>query len=244
MNLFFFSLRSLITEYGLGFLGKVVFAHPLKFGKGLWKYLKTARLLTQNSSEWIGFDTRREKPISLMGLGFCLKPLDPPCISKQPNHNCYFFENSLQKNPEIMPDCCSNCLIRELGLTALATGSSLYIMTSAQDVLLDLFVPALRNNFHTRVLLTLCAYSLRPFRLALDICGIEAAIFSFQKGDCTDYATWRKADKGIKDEQTCFNMDSIMHIKNLMQTSEGKTTHVGTFIKKGNIFYPKNSLHS
>lgn len=237
VHLFWFNLRSLLTEYGITFLFRVVFPHPVKTFRGIKKYLRDEKLSMKPSSQWIGNVNLCQSGNSLLGLGFCLKPLEPVCISERPNHNCYYFENSQYLTPAETPDCCLNCQIRIMGLAALQTGSCLYIMTSAHDVLQDLLLPALRKKTFKNVVLILCAYSLRPFKLALDICGLEAAFFSFAEGDCADYATWRKADKGNKAERTCCAPDIVAKINRLLKTGDKPAGPAEKFQKKGHIFF-------
>lgn len=173
-----------------------------------------------------------------MGLGYCLKPLDPLCISGRANHDCYYFENNLQNEEDNTPDCCQQCTIRYIGSRALASGSSLYIMTSARDILFDVFLPAMNSNFTQTAVFGLCHYSLEPFKMALHITDINATLFTFESGDCRDYSTWRKADKGIKLDQTKLkncDMDKIIHILNRSDKEERCELK---YLKKQNVFVP------
>lgn len=184
-----FCLRSLYREYGVEFLVRVLLAHPLAAWKGIRDYArpKTAPL-----------DATPQGPGCLTGIGFCLKPLHPPCPSGRANHRCACFEH-----PDSPPPApCPSCLIRTLGTHALAAGHTVYIMTSARDLLHDVLLPALCRRRFRYAVLTLCRFSFEPMRLALAVCGVEARLFPFQDGDCRDYATWRRADIGDKPQQT------------------------------------------
>jgi hypothetical protein len=127
-------------------------------------------------------------------------------------------------------------LIREIGLGALSSKSDFYIMTSAKDILSDLFLPALDSNTYTTALLSLCHYSFEPFKIASFISGIDVFLFPFEKGDCEDYKTWRQADKGIKETQTQLRDCDQDKIKTLLENSTHKPETGLKFTKKGNIF--------
>jgi hypothetical protein len=121
-------------------------------------------------------------------------------------------------------------------LEALASKSDFYIMTSALDILHDLFLPALNTNTYSKVLLGLCHYSFEPFKIALFISGIVAFLFPFEKGDCENYRTWRQADKGIKDTQTELNADDLEAITALLKSQTQEDNPVFKYRKMGNIF--------
>lgn len=239
LSLWSFCLRSTFKEYGNAFLLKVVVPHPIKTFNGMKKYSQASgrnspspSVVSPKASEprWIG-----EKG-SVVGIGFCAKPLVPICISGRANHDCAYFEHHLHLNQNPKPESCQNCLIREIGLEALASKSDFYIMTSAKDILDDLFIPALNSDRYSRALLSLCHYSFEPFKIALFITGIEAFLFSFEKGDCEDYRTWRQADKGIKDTQTELRDHDLESIKTLLQSSRKELNPVFKYTKIGNIF--------
>jgi hypothetical protein len=109
-------------------------------------------------------------------------------------------------------------------------------MTSAKDILYDFFLPALNSDKYTTALLGLCHYSFEPFKIALSISGIDAYLFPFEKGDCEDYRTWRKADKGIKDTQTQLRGSDRERIKDILHKETHKSDAGLKFTKKGNIF--------
>ena len=74
--------------------------------------------------------------------------------------------------------------------------------------------------------------------MALYITDIDASLFTFESGDCQDYATWRKADTGIKLDQTKLkncDMDKIIH--NLNEPDE-EERYESIYFKKQNIFVP------
>ena len=234
-----FSMNSLVRNYGIEFISRVIIKHPVKTITGIKKYQKFNK--TKELSDTILVNPKHsEKCIgkhkSITGAGFCLKPLNPECISGRANHNCGFFEYNLhlQKNTE--PLCCKGCMIKKIGLLALYAKSSFYIMTSANDILYDIIQPSVETGKYLKGLFCMCKYSFEPFKIALLISGIEACLYSFESGDCRDYKTWLKADTGIKDEQTTLSNTFIKSVENILSlTSSDRNIK---FKKVGNIFYP------
>ncbi len=234
-----FSIQSLVRNYGIEFISRVIIKHPVKTISGIKKYQKLTK--TEELSDKIMINPQHSgkctgKNKSITGAGFCLKPLKPECISGRANHDCKFLEQNLhlQKNNE--PLCCRDCMIKKTGLMALYGKSSFYIMTSAKDILYDIIQPAVDKGKYLRGLFYMCKYSFEPFKIALLISGIEACLFSFETGDCKDYKTWLRADIGIKDEQTTLGNTFISSIENILSlTSSNRNIK---FKKVGNIFYP------
>jgi hypothetical protein len=235
-----FYLHSLFKEYGGAFLFRVAAPHPIKTLKGIKMYSQSNG---RNSSIASMVSTKTIKPQwkggkgSVVGIGFCVKPMEPSCISGRANHDCAYFENHLHLSQDPKHEPCQDCLVREIGMMALTSKSDFYIMTSAKDILYDLFLPSLNSNTYGRALLCLCQYSFEPFKIALFISGINALLFPFEKGDCTDYRTWRQADKGIKDTQTKLWDIDHERIKALLQSSRQQMTHAVKYTKPGNIFH-------
>ena len=239
LSLWNFCLRSVFKEYGKTFLLKIAAPHPIKTLKGLRKY---GQFSGENSSTVSMFSAKATETKwtggkgSVVGIGFCAKPIEPSCVSGRANHDCAYFENHLHLSQDPKPEPCRSCLVREIGMAALSSKSDFYIMTSAIDILYDLFLPALRSNSYSRALLGLCHYSFEPFKIALCISGIEALLFPFEKGDCGDYRTWRQADKGIKLTQTHLSDHDKETIKSLLQNSKHKVNSALEYTKTGNIF--------
>lgn len=240
IKLWRFSFRSILREYGREFIINVVLRHPIKTLKGIHKYRifnsqddPTDHLITplKISEQWKGGEH------SIVGVGFCLKPLNPVCVSGRANHNCFFFERHLHVMNRSTPECCSNCSIKHIGLLTLATGSSFYIMTSAKDILFDVLLPSIETDKYSNGLFVICRYSFEPFKFALSISGIESYLFPYEIGDCKDYKSWLSADVGIKDEQTELNGRDCSTIKEILTHSAMKNSIQCKFEKKGNIFY-------
>jgi hypothetical protein len=101
-------------------------------------------------------------------------------------------------------------------------------MTSARDILDDVFVPAMTGGTFTTGLFVLCRYSLQPFAVGLLASGISGRLFPLGAGDCCDYRTWLLADRGIKAEQTAVDGDRMGAIVRLLDaaTSPSGAVHV------------------
>jgi hypothetical protein len=239
-HIWVFALHSLSREYGTGFITKIALAHPVKTIRGLLRYRAMGRQTEHpqslDSLAWEG------GPESLVGLGFCLKPLDPPCPSGRPNHDCLYFEEGLHLRPAAAPESCRRCFIREAGFRVLRSGCGLYIMTSAADILEDLLLPSIRSQAFKRTLLGLCPYSIEPFRIALAVCGVETRMFPYGEGDCRDYRTWREADKGFKKERTSFHTHVRRSLMESLAAGGASSEKPDCLVRrKGNILFCHDS---
>lgn len=174
---------------------------------------------------------------TIIGVGFCLKPINPPCLSGRSNHDCHYLEHLLHSEASDISVCCRQCAIREIGIMTLKTGAAFYIMTSAKDILFDVFKPALDEGRFSSGLFMLCRYSMRPFAVGLLASGIRGWLFPFEKGDCQDYKTWLQADHGIKEEQTEINEQNRRTIKKLLENTMKEISPDTQFERQGNVFY-------
>ncbi len=236
-----FSFHSVFKEYGWQFLRRVALRHPVKTGKAVLDSGAldfSGNMTTIHSS---AANPRLEGARSIVGVGFCLKPLSPPCISGRANHDCHCLEHSLRFDRSDLSECCRQCAIREIGTMAMKTGAAFYIMTSARDILFDVFIPALKERRFTSGLFVLCNYSLRPFAVGLLASGIQGWLFSFERGDCGDYRTWIQADRGMKDERTEISKTSWKKIKDLLAQAEENSTLNVQIERRGNILYPSTA---
>jgi hypothetical protein len=234
-----FCLHSLFREYGWQFLRHVALPHPARTARAVLDSgaLDLSDNVTQVSIA--GSGQSLEDARSIVGVGFCLKPMDPPCMSGRANHNCHYLEHLLHSKEPNVPECCRQCAIREIGTMTLKTGAAFYIMTSAQDILFDVFTPALKKERFSSGLFVLCRYSLRPFAVGLLASGIRGWLFPFETGDCRDYKTWLLADRGIKEERTKTGEPTRNTIKNLLAKAAEEPQPHRRFVKRGNILYPE-----
>jgi hypothetical protein len=121
---------------------------------------------------------------------------------------------------------------------SLKAGSAFYIMTSARDILFDLFVPALKRRRWSFGVFVLCRYSLRPFAVGLIGSGIRGRMIPFEKGDCRDYGTWLQADRGFKEEQTFVSRRSADGIRTVLDEMGTKQAPAREFRRIGNVLCP------
>ncbi len=234
-----FCLRSLLREYGWLFVSRVAVPHPLRTARAVFAAgaLDVSGHMTAVPP---GVPAPRlENARSIVGLGFCLKPMNPPCPSGRPNHDCRYLENLPQAAGADLPAPCRRCAIGEIGTLTLETGAAFYIMTSARDILFDVFVPSLDRGTFSSGLFVLCRYSIRPFAVGLLASGIRARLLPFEKGDCTDYRTWLLADRGIKDEQTALGEPRCGMIREQLEGAGQTPPPAGRFEKRGHVLYPR-----
>ena len=234
-----FCLRSLLREYGWQFFLRVAAPHPLS----------TARAVLASSALDVSGDMTAVSPGGpgpglggrrlIVGLGFCLKPMVPSCPSGRPNHDCQYLENLPCSDSQDISDSCRRCAIREIGLLALNAGTALYIMTSARDILLDVFVPALDRGRFSSGVFALCGYSVRPFAVGLLASGMRGWLVTFEKGDCRDYKTWLLADRGVKDEQTILDAPTHRTLRALLEDAATRKTPATRFERRGHVLYPR-----
>ena len=233
-----FCWHSLLREYGWQFFRRVVLPHPVKTAQAVWA--SGALDYAGDRTEVGAGDTVRSfgGARSLVGVGFCLKPLDPPCPSGRFNHDCRYLETLPRSEAADIPAACRQCAIREIGTLALRAGAAVYVMTSAQDILLDVFAPALDDRRFTSGLFALCRYSLRPFAVGLLAGGMRGWMFPFEQGDCRDYKTWLKADRGTKDERTEINPPNRSAIREFLRAAAPDSPPAAGFEKRGNVLFP------
>lgn len=236
-----FCLHSLFREYGWQFIRKIALPHPIRTVKAVFDAgaLDFTGENTEISNETL--DPRLEGGRSIVGVGFCMKPMNPPCPSGRSNHDCHYLEHLLPSGVREIPLPCRQCTIKQLGMMTLNSGAAFYIMTSAQDILFDVFAPANNKGRFSSGLFVLCRYSLMPFAVGLLASNMRGWLFSFERGDCRDYKTWLQADRGIKDDRTEVTESTIGIIKEILVNSVKNPTSRTQFEKRGNIFFQKVS---
>ena len=232
-----FCLRSLVREYGWLFIRRVAARHP-------WRTLKALREAgridaAERGVVEVGGGTpkiRPDGPPSIVGAGFCLKPVDPPCPSGRFNHDCVCLERLAGADGAAVPAPCQSCAIREIGTRALLAGSAFYVMTSARDILNDVYVPALEDRRFPTGIFVLCRYSFKPFAFGLLASGMSAKLLPLDHGDCRDYRTWLLADRGVKDEQTTVGGTGMASVVGLL--GRAAPSQVLTIERRGKVLYP------
>lgn len=232
-----FFLHSLFREYGWDFFRRVAVPHPVRTARAVLRsgVLDFSGDMTAISDE--APSRGLEGTGAIVGVGFCLKPMNVPCPSGRPNHDCHYLENLLQSTASDAPVPCRQCAVGEFGIMTLRTGGAFYIMTSARDILLDVFAPALDDGAFTSGLFVLCRYSLRPFAVGLLASGMQGWMFPFARGDCQDYQTWLQADRGVKEEQTEIDKPTQERIRELLRGAAQKPSTATQFERRGNVLY-------
>jgi hypothetical protein len=236
-----FCVRSLFREYGWQFFLRVAAPHPLRTARAV---LDSGTL--DASGDTIAVPASGAGPglgggRSVVGLGFCLKPMVPPCPSGRPNHDCQFLEGLPRSDGQAIPAACRGCAIRGIGLLALKSGAAVYIMTSARDILLDVFVPALDRGRFSSGVFALCGYSVRPFAVGLLASGMRGWLLPFANGDCRDYKTWLRADRGIKDDQTSLDGPTNRTIRGLLENAAEGPPVATQFEKRGHVLHARTA---
>ena len=237
-SLWRFCLRGLFREYGGHFFFRLALPHPVAAVRAL---RAAARL------DVSGGDVAVPAPASgppggprpIVGLGFCLKPLDPPCPAGRFNHDCRFLEEGSGSGARDVPAPCRACAIRELGLLALRAGAAVYVMTSARDILFDLYLPARDRRLFSAGFFALCRYSLRPFAAGLLAAGLPGRLWPFETGDCRDDAAWRRADLGDKPERTVLSAATLQRIRAALLAAPPAPAPAAGFEKRGPILFPR-----
>lgn len=230
-----FLWHSLFRAYGWRFLWHVALPHPFR----TLRALRAAGRLNASGDcvEVPGSadaDSSSAGAHALVGAGFCLKPL--ACPSGRFNHGCATFEAGRP-----VADCCGECEIRRLGVRALEAGKAFYIMTSARDILFDVYLPALQERRFTSGQFYLCRYSFRPFAAGLLASGIRSRLIAFGSGDCRDYVTWLKADVGVKAEQTVISEPGRQRPLARGDEVKGRSLPDAVINKRNGVFYPAPS---
>jgi hypothetical protein len=232
-----FCLRSLLSEYGWRFAWRIAVRHP-------WRTLQAFREADRiDVTERGGVDVnggtstiRAGDPPAIVGAGFCLKPISPPCPSGRANHDCLFLETLTGQDAAGVPVPCRLCAIREIGTQSLRAGSAFYVMTSARDILDDVYVPAIESRRFPTGLFVLCRYSFKPFAVGLQASGMTARMVPLDQGDCRDYATWLLADRGVKVERTTVDGAATAGVARL--TSAAARSPAARVERRGNVLYP------
>jgi len=255
-----FSFKSLLRDYGPLFTRKILLKHPLKSLHGLASYRRIRQKLSEretidflNGSKKAFLNNLIEKNQRiLVAAGYCQKPIknnESPkgCPSGQFNHNCLYLSHlDLKNSKEDYPDpVCKTCDIGVLGKKTLNAGGYMHIMTSAKDIIYDIFLPSLIQKRFKNAIFLLCPYSAEAIILPLMICDIKSILVKYREGQCNDFEDFTLADKGSKRERTFVDksaLDEINHMLDYISSfNERKSSPQYTrFEMKGNVFVPKN----
>lgn len=244
-----FSYQSFFKEYARLFFLKAVLLHPRRTVSGLRNYqrfIKSKENLFPHYQKFLAVPEessmleRIQHPQirPLVGVGFCLKPYDPEdaalsCPVGRANHECLYLEEGQTVA------VCSDCTIYKILKKCLNAGCIVYIMTSAKDIATDLLLPQIKRGLFPKAILLLCPYSVQAILPSLFICGLEAFLMAYDSGYCQDYKAWRRADLGVKEDQTTLAEESWQKLLDLLDRSGGSVPPSRSFRREGNIFYPE-----
>ena len=241
-----FSLHSLWRPYGRLFFRSVLLRHPWRALAGLRTYRRRIRPGRRPGYSPIGevspeaLEAELASSEWVLGVGFCEKPLDPPCPSGRFNHRCWLLA---QPDADTPPAACQRCRIREVAMHALPAGATVHVMTSAVDFAHDVLLPGLRSGCVRPVVLSICPFSVPPITLALTICGFRGLALSYTPGVCQDFVAWVRADEGFKPEQTGPSLETHHRLLALLDRVAALRSGKGStgprrFRERGNFYVP------
>ena len=255
-----FAFKSLFYEYGSLFAKKILFREPVKSLKGLLLYRKIRNSLSEKKEDIFFINTSKKSFLDrlvleseglLVAVGYCQKPIKnaanaSECPSGLFNHDCLYLSRIDLKNPDehYPASVCAACDIALLGRKTLSVGGTMHIMTSARDMVYDIFLPSLNHGKYRNAVFILCAYSSEPLILPMAICGIKGILVKYSKGDCRDFDEFIKADGGLKNERTSLNKKSLLEVNHIfdyfLSFRKGETSlPYSRFEMIGNMFVPK-----
>jgi len=176
-------------------------------------------------------------PVKTPAMSTAIVPPDAPIINGSPI------------GPETGNAACTHCDIPFIAKHALAAGAGLYIMTTAQDIALDLLVPSLENGRFRQVLMFLCPMSVQAIILPLLICGLSGFLVSYDWGYCDNYARWLRADRGYKPEQTGLKPSRLQRAVSLLDQLAEERRRLGgpstfSWQRAGNMYMPVATYNS
>lgn len=255
-----FSFRSLLRDYGPLFTRKILLKHPIKSFHGFASYRKIRQNLSERETIHFLNGTKRSFLNDLMetnerilvAAGYCQKPIkknesSQGCPSGQFNHDCVYLSRlDLKNTKEDYPaHICKTCDIGILGKKALNAGGYMHIMTSAREIIYDIFLPSIIQKRFRNAIFLLCPYSAEAIILPLMICDIKSMLVKYTEGQCNDFEDFTLADKGSKRERTSVNKSSLVEINNMLDYissfKERKSSPQYTrFEMIDNVFVPKN----
>jgi hypothetical protein len=233
-----FSWHSLNQPYGHTVLRRVMARYPGRTLSGLRAYRQWVRSghgLGPVSCVTADAGQIAQSPRLLVAPGFCQKPLACPAGRFSPD--CRVF--GAPHRPVRLRPVCVGCAVRALGERALAAGASLYLMTSAQQIAHDLFLPALAGHGYRHAVLNVCPLSVQPMALMLFICRMRALLLAYGRGACDTYARWLAADRGDKPERTLLAPAAAATLQDVLDAAtKGEVDGGQWYRREGNVYVP------
>ena len=196
-----FGIRSMGCRLGMEVVARLLFCHPVKSSKGFFRY----RHYLAKNKEWLTphIETNSYPHLVVMGA-YCQKPREGnTCPAGRFNHRCHFIQ-TLTVYP-----ACRHCDLRKMAELAMLLGCHFYIMTSALNLLRDVFLPAIREKAFSHFLVMICPYAKELFLFPAFVSEMKGWTLIIAKGSCPNYKEFLLADKGHKSRQT--HLSSIAH---------------------------------
>ncbi len=220
-----FAIRSMRRRLGIEITGRLFLANPVKSIQGSLKYRHylSKKALPKVSLEKIFLS----RPLFIGA--YCQKP--PDCPTRRFSHQCLFAES-------LTTHCsCKDCELKQMAELAMTLKCPFYIMTTALDVLLDVF---LREKFPF-FLVMICNYAKEFFILPALVFDMKGYFLSLGKGGCRNYQEFLSADKGHKPNQTFLSPIAHRTFMKLRNQIMINPSHYQKFILKENFYIPPDS---
>ncbi|HDD35727.1 MAG TPA: hypothetical protein ENF30_02885 [Candidatus Desulfofervidus auxilii] len=205
---------------GLEIMSRMFLAHPLKSVQGFLKYQHY--FSKKKRPKVVEKDILFSHPICIGA--YCQKPHN--CPAKRFTHRCLFAETLT------LYSACECCEVKKMVNIAMMLYSPFYIMTTALNVFLDIF---LSKNFSYYVVM-ICGYAKQLFLFPAFVFNMKGIFFTLGKGSCKGYKEFLLADEGYKIKQTFLCPLSRKKLDKLHTYLPNKKSH--KFIFKKRIYYP------
>ncbi len=219
-----FGIRSMSRRLGAEIVGNLLFSNPIKSVRGFLRY---GHYLAQGKPKMrLPVETiPRFRPL-LIGA-YCQKPKG--CPAGRFNHRCLFAETLTTYSS------CEYCDLKKMAELAAILRSPFYIMTTALDVLIDIFLGKTFPHF----LVMICAYAKGLFLFPALIFNMEGWAFTLGKGSCRNYQEFLLADMGGKWNQTFLSTLSHKSFINLYRQIKISNDYQ-RLIRKGHFYTPSS----
>ncbi len=219
-----FGIRSMSRRVGVEIIGRLFFSHPIKSVRAFLRYRHYLAQGKPNPTEAQPppFSDRGSTSTILIGA-YCQKPKG--CPVGRFNHRCLFAETLTTYSP------CESCDLKKMAELAMAIESPFYIMTTALDVFIDIFLGKTFSCF----LLMICAYARELFLFLAFVFNMKGQVFTLGKGSCRNYQAFLLADMGGKLNQTFLSPIAHKSFASLYKEIKGSNNY-HRLIRKGHFY--------
>lgn len=229
-----FGIRSMGRRLGVEVVARLLFCHPIKSSRGFFRY----RLYLAKNKEWVTPHTEINSPPHLVIMGaYCQKPQERNiCPAGRFNHRCYFIE-TLTVYP-----ACRHCDLREMAELAMLLGCHFYIMTSALDLLRDVFLPATCKKAFSHFLVMICPYAKELFLFPAFISDMKGWTLTIAKGSCLNYKEFLLADEGHKSRQTHLSSTAHHSLLNIYERIKANSKGYQRLVPYESFYIPSGEV--